>query len=74
MLLFRSEEHLDRWLESQDRARGEVLSLETTWDLARIWYTEPDRRDPEWRRRTPEEGEAVFRRLGLAGPFWRLVP
>jgi hypothetical protein len=28
---------------------------------------------PDWRRRTPEEAEAVFASLGLTGEFWRLT-
>jgi hypothetical protein len=26
----------------------------------------------DWRRRTPEEAEAVFEAVGLQGEFWRL--
>jgi hypothetical protein len=71
MLLFRSEEHLDRWCESWRFERGGVLSLETAWRLARAWY-ESDRRQPEWRRRTLDETEKLFAELGLTGAFWNL--
>jgi hypothetical protein len=47
-----------------------VLSLEQTWDLARAWYH--DRLSPEFRGRSAAEAQAIFRRLGLDGPFWRL--
>ncbi len=50
--------------------RGAILSLETGWRLASIWYA--DRLEPDWRRRTTEEAQSVFDRLGLTGPFWRL--
>ncbi len=70
MLLFRSEEHLQRWLEERGLERGATLTLEQQWGLARRWYS--DRTDPDWRRRTPEEAEAVFAALGLTGDFWRL--
>ncbi|MFP5286838.1 MAG: hypothetical protein ACLGI9_13945 [Thermoanaerobaculia bacterium] len=71
MLLFRSEEHVDRWCGSWGLPRGALLSLEQTWQLAQAWHS-ADRRDPAWRRRTVEETEAVFRRLGLEGDFWNL--
>jgi len=51
---------------------GTILTLEQQWELARIWYA--DRMSPDWRRRTPEEAEAVFGGLGLTGDFWRLTP
>jgi Alkylmercury lyase len=70
MLLFRSEEHVDRWSDERGLSSGAVLTLDQTWGLARRWYA--DRLDPMWRRRTAEEAEAVFAELGLTGPFWRL--
>lgn len=67
MLLFRSEEHIERW----SGPRGAVLSMETAWRLAQAWFR-ADRRDPNWRRRTPDEIREVFTSLGLTGDFWRL--
>lgn len=71
MLFFRSEEHVARWCATWNLDRGAVLSLETGWALARAWYG-ADRRRPEWRRRTIEETEALFRELGLRSSFWSL--
>ena len=71
MLLFRSEEHIEAWYRRQDIARGATLSLDQQWELARIWYA--DRMSADWRRRSPEEAEAVFAGLGLTGEFWRLT-
>jgi hypothetical protein len=70
MLLFRSEEHVRRWYQKQGMTTGVTLTLEQQWELARLWYA--DRMSPEWRRRTPEEAEAAFARVGLTGDFWRL--
>lgn len=70
MLLFRSEEHLERWRSEWDLPLGATLTLEQQWRLASIWYA--GRSDPEWKRRTPEEAEAVFTEVGLTGPFWEL--
>lgn len=70
MLLFRSEEHVDRWVREGRGQRGAVFPVEVLWSLARTWYR--DRLSPDWRRFTPEEAHAVFEGLGLTGPFWRL--
>ena len=71
MLLFRSEEHVDRWCADRGLSRGGILTLEQLWELATVWYA--DRMAPDWRRRTAEEAEAVFASVGLTGPFWRLT-
>ena len=71
MLLFRSEEHIERWREPRGIAPGAVLGLQQQWELARRWYG--NRMDEDWRRRTPEEAEAVFASVGLTGDFWRLT-
>ncbi len=71
MLLFRSEEHVAARYGERGILTGATLTLEQQWELARIWYA--DRMSPDWRRRTAEEAEAVFARLGLAGDFWRLT-
>ena len=70
MLLFRSEEQVDRWCHAWNLARGATLSPTTCWALAREWYQ--DRGDPVWRRRSVDEAQALFRQLGLTDDFWRL--
>ena len=46
------------------------MPLATMWRLADLWYH--DRFDRGWRRKTPDEAEAVFAQIGLIGEFWRL--
>lgn len=70
MLAFRSETHVDRWCKQLGLERGATLTADQIWGLADAWYR--DRLSPEWRRRTPEEAEALFAELGLAGEFWKL--
>lgn len=70
MLLFRSEEHLERWLASGDHPRGERMTIEQQWTLAQAWFAGRDR--PEWRKRSAAEAEEVFASAGLIGDFWRL--
>ena len=71
MLLFRSEEHVERWCRDRGDPKGGVLTLDQLWRLASIWYR--NRLDSDWRRRTAEEAQEVFSSLGLTGEFWQLV-
>jgi hypothetical protein len=71
MLLFRSEEDVDRWCQATGRPRGETLDAGRLHDLAVRWYG--DRLDPEWRPRTVAESQAILDSVGLDGPFWTLA-
>jgi hypothetical protein len=71
MLLFRSEEHVERWSEERRMPPGALLSLSQGWALAKAWFH--DRLSPDWRRKTPQETQEVFDRIGLTGPFWELA-
>lgn len=71
MLLFRSEEHIERWCRSWKLERGAVLTMEQAWRLAQAWYG-PDRRHPGWRRKTVDEAEALFAELGFTSGFWNI--
>jgi hypothetical protein len=68
MLLFRSEETVNRWCESRQLPRRPLVSLEQLWQLALIWYA--NRLTPESRRPGPDEMVSVFAFIGLTGPFW----
>jgi hypothetical protein len=70
MLLFRSEDHVDRWCASHHVSRGAVFTPAQMWTLATLWHSR--RLDPDWRRFTIDEAHAVFERAGLTGSFWRL--
>ena len=70
MLLFRSEEHARSWREARGFPDAAMLSLATGWRLARAWYGR--KLEPDWRRHTVDEAEALFADLGLTGDFWRL--
>jgi hypothetical protein len=70
MLLFRSEEDIERWIRVRGTPRGEVMSVEQQWRLARAWFE--GRLRPGFRRRTVEEAEALFAEIGLTGQFWSL--
>ena len=69
MLLFRSEEHVDRWCAARAVARRPLVPLEVLWQLAVAWYG--NRLTPEARRPMGDEIREIFDGLGLTDPFWR---
>jgi hypothetical protein len=70
MNLFRSEEHLGRWLKHHGYQGGATLTAGELCDLAHAWWH--DRLDPDWRPHTRDENQAILDRLGLSDSFWRL--
>ena len=68
MNLFRSEEHITRWLG--DREPGATVPVDRLSRLAHDWWG--DRLSPDWTPRTRDHNQAILDRLGLTGPFWRL--
>ena len=68
MNLFRSEEHIARWLGV--REAGATIPAQALCDLAYAWWD--SRLDPDWRPRSRDENQAILDRLGLVGPFWNL--
>jgi hypothetical protein len=70
MLLFRSEEHADRWCGQKQLQRGATFSPETAWKLAHAWYGQ--RMQPNWQRLTLDGAEALLTSIGLTGAFWNL--
>ena len=70
MLLFRSEELIDRWCAFRALPRGGTLTPDQCWQLAQAWYG--DKLSLDWHRKTVAEAEATLASIGLNGSFWRL--
>jgi hypothetical protein len=68
MNLFRSEEHIARWLAGRDP--GGTIPVTTLCDLAHAWWH--DRLAPDWRPHPREQNQAILDELGLTDEFWRL--
>ncbi len=68
MNLFRSEEHVERWLDG--RLRGATISVTKLSELAEAWWS--DRLAPDWVPHTREQNQAILDTLGLTGAFWQL--
>lgn len=69
MNLFRSEEHIGRWLGG--REPGATISVVELSELARAWWD--DRISPDWVPHPREQNQAVLDGLGLRGDFWHLT-
>jgi hypothetical protein len=68
MNLFRSEEHIARWLAG--RPAGATIPVAKLSELAHAWWD--DRLSPNWVPHTRELNQATLERLGLGGEFWAL--
>lgn len=68
MLLFRSEEHVNRWCTDHSVPRRPLLNLKQLWQLAKAWYE--NRLTLESRRPEAQEMVRIFASVGLDGPFW----
>jgi len=68
MNLFRSGEHIERWLA--DREPGTTIPVAKLSELAHAWWG--DRLSPDWRPHSRDDNQAILDRLGLTGQFWRL--
>ncbi|MGH3008025.1 MAG: hypothetical protein ACRDLM_01265 [Gaiellaceae bacterium] len=67
MNLFRSEEHLQRWLGG--RPAGATTSVAKLSALAHAWWD--DRVAPDWVPHSREQNQAILDRLGLDEQFWQ---
>jgi hypothetical protein len=69
MNLFRSEEHIQRWLGN--REPGGTLPVTTLAALAEAWWG--DRLAPDWTApHSREQNQAILEGFGLTGEFWTL--
>jgi hypothetical protein len=69
MNLFRSEEHIARWLG--ERKPGATIPVTKLSELAHAWWH--DRLSPDWVPHTREQNAAILGELGLTSEFWRLA-
>ncbi|MBN8581417.1 MAG: hypothetical protein J0L96_12160 [Anaerolineae bacterium] len=68
MLLFRSEEWVDKWCKRNNLERGEMLSIQQVWELSKLWYG--NRILLEYHGRSMEQVADVFKQAGLKSKFW----
>lgn len=68
MLLFRSEETVERWCQANGIQRRPLIHLDQLWHLAVTWYE--NRLTVDSRRPAAEEMTGIFASVGLFGSFW----
>lgn len=69
VLPFRRPGDVDRWCERHGIARGATAPIAQVCALGRDWYAR--HADPDWRKWTGTEADAIFAAVGLTDPFWR---
>jgi hypothetical protein len=70
LLLFASEEHVDRWCTHRQIEKGAVVPLGNLWRLTGPWYA--DRLDSGWKPKSAADTERLLTAAGLTGSFWRV--
>ncbi len=68
MNLFRSEEHIKRWLGGRDP--GATIDVARLSRLAHAWWR--DRLANDWQPHSSEQNQAILASVGLEDEFWRL--
>ena len=68
MNLFRSEEHIHRWLGG--REPGVSIGVAKLSELAHAWWS--DRLTADCQPHTRAQNQAILDQLELTGDFWRL--
>jgi hypothetical protein len=68
MLLFQSEEWIDKWCKRSNLERGEVLNIQQVWELSKLWYG--NRLALGYHGRSTEQVAEIFRQVGLTSRFW----
>jgi hypothetical protein len=68
MLLFRSEETVEKWCASNSTPKRPLINMDQLWHLAVTWYE--NRTTADSRRPAPDEMVKIFSAIGLDDPFW----
>jgi hypothetical protein len=68
MLLFQSEEWIDKWCQRKELERGEVLTIHQVWELSKLWYD--NRLSLEYHGRSAQQVAQIFKQVGLTSEFW----
>ena len=70
MLLFRSDEWIDKWCQRNNLERAEVLAINQVWELSKLWYQ--NRLSLDYHGRSVEQAAEIFKQAGLMSKFWRV--
>ena len=68
MLLFQSEEWIDKWCKRNKLESGEVLTINKVWELSKLWYH--NRLSLDYHGRNIEQVKEIFEQTRLTSSFW----
>ncbi|MCC6260984.1 MAG: hypothetical protein IT311_08985 [Anaerolineales bacterium] len=68
MLLFQSEEWVEKWCKRNNLERGEMLTIHQVWELSKLWYH--NRMSVEYHGRSADQVAEIFSKVGLKSKFW----
>lgn len=70
MLIFKDENEVREWCKRHNKPKGQVLQIRQVWELSKLWYGNYLCKD--FKRKTKQEAEEIFRQIGLTSDFWKL--
>lgn len=70
MLVFQTEEQIDKWSRRHDIPKGDVQPIAHAWEFSKVWYGR--HLDPDWKKWTVDEAKEIFSRFNLTHPVWDL--
>ncbi|MCE7995184.1 MAG: hypothetical protein HEP71_24610 [Roseivirga sp.] len=70
MLVFESEEQIDRWTTKHNIKKGDIQPIDKIWQFSKKWYG--NHLNPEWTKWTIEEAKEMFEEFELSDSIWKL--
>lgn len=70
MLLFETEQQIDRWSKTHRIAKGDVQPIAKIWDFSKVWYG--NHLNPDWKKWTSEEAKQIFDQFELTSEIWQI--
>lgn len=70
MLVFDSEEEIDRWTKRHNIPKGDIQPIANVWAFSKKWYG--NHLNPDWKKWTMEEAKAIFQEFNLTNETWQL--
>lgn len=70
MLVFETQDQIDKWCRRHHITKGDVQPLSKIWEFAKVWYG--DHLNPNWKKWTTEEVKRIFDRFSLTGEIWKI--
>tara|TARA_Y100000385_G_scaffold287887_2_gene353175 strand:- start:3530 stop:4210 length:681 start_codon:yes stop_codon:yes gene_type:complete len=70
MLVFESEEQIDKWSKKHNIPKGDIQPIDRIWNFSKKWYG--NHLNPDWAKWTIEEAKEMFREFELNDRIWKL--